>query len=310
MILDFIPERADNKGSIRGIDMSARVFRFTEGKQPVVIAGPCMAESEDLISTAAGFLVQLANELDFQLVFKSSFDKANRTAGGSFRGPGIELTQKWFSDLKSKYNGLPILTDIHETHHAAPIAEVCDVLQIPAFLCRQTDLLVAAVETGRSVNVKKGQFLAPTGAHNIVDKARAAATAVGRSLDLALTERGTSFGYGDLIVDPRSFSMMAMAGVPVIFDVTHSLQQPAASGSKDAVSGGLREFAPMLTRAAIATGYVSGLFLEVHPDPKNAKSDAATQLSFEQAKALLSQVVPQLKKASELRAIDQIFKSK
>ncbi len=288
--------------------MKNKEFSFSHNQKPVIIAGPCMAESEELLSVVAEPMVQLARELDFKFVFKASFDKANRTAGGSYRGPGIELSQKWFSNLKSKFGNLPILTDIHETHQAEAAAEVCDILQIPAFLCRQTDLLVSAVETGRSINVKKGQFLSPNGAQNIVDKARAASVEAKLPMDIALTERGTSFGYGDLIVDPRSFPIMARAGVPVIFDVTHSLQQPASSGSKDAVSGGLREFAPMLTRAAIATGYVTGLFLEVHPDPKNAKSDAATQLSIPQARALLTQVLPMMRQAESWRSIDGQFR--
>ncbi len=289
--------------------MNNKEFSFNNNSKPVIIAGPCMAESEEILSVVAEPMAKLAQELDFKFVFKASFDKANRTAGGSYRGPGIELSQKWFSNLKSKFGNLPILTDIHETAQAKAAAEVCDILQIPAFLCRQTDLLVAAVETGRSINVKKGQFLSPNGAQNIVDKARSAATDSKLPLDIALTERGTSFGYGDLIVDPRSFPIMARTGVPVIFDITHSLQQPASSGSKDAVSGGLREFAPMLTRAAIATGYVSGLFLEVHPDPKNAKSDAATQLNIAQARALLTQVVPMLRQSGNWRTIDAGFRA-
>jgi len=276
-------------------------------KKVFVIAGPCMAESEQLLQDTSGPLIELSKELGFNLIFKASFDKANRTSSGSGRGPGIALAMKWFSNLKAK-SQVSVLTDVHETWQCSEVAPVCDVLQIPAFLCRQTDLLKAAVETGRAVNVKKGQFLAPSGVKNIVDKAKQAAADAGFSMQLALTERGTSFGYGDLIVDPRGFPMMAKANVPIVFDVTHSLQQPASGGSKDAVTGGLREFAPMLTRAAVSTGYVDGLFVEVHPDPKRAQSDAATQLNIPQAQALLRQVVPMIAESRQrATAIDEVF---
>jgi 2-dehydro-3-deoxyphosphooctonate aldolase (KDO 8-P synthase) len=274
-------------------------------KKVFVIAGPCMAESEQLLQDTSGPLIELSKELGFNLIFKASFDKANRTSSGSGRGPGIATTMKWFANLKNKTQ-VSVLTDVHETWQCSEVAPVCDVLQIPAFLCRQTDLLKAAIESGRAVNVKKGQFLAPSGVKNIVEKAKQAAGDAGFSLQLALTERGTSFGYGDLIVDPRSFPIMAKANVPIVFDVTHSLQQPASGGAS--VTGGLREFAPMLTRAAIATGYVDGLFVEVHPDPKRAQSDAGTQLSIPQAQALLRQMIPMIAESRQrAAAIDELF---
>lgn len=198
---------------------------------------------------------------------------------------------------------MPVLTDIHEVVQVAPVAEVCDVLQIPAFLCRQTDLLVAAVQSGRAVNVKKGQFLAPEGTAHIVNKAKAVCTETKKPLNLALTERGVSFGYGNLVVDMRGFPVMAAQGVPVIFDITHSTQQPSTSE----VTGGERRFAPVLARSALATGYLDGFFLEVHTDPKKAQSDAAVQLSILQAETLLRQIVPLWKEMRQASKNDKIF---
>jgi len=265
-----------------------------------------MAESFELMDKVASHLVPLAKELGFDYVFKASFDKANRTSIDSWRGPGMKQAMEWFAKLKSKW-GVQILTDVHETTDCAPAAEVCDVLQIPAFLCRQTDLLVAAVATGRFVNVKKGQFMAPRAMHNIVDKARAVCAQKNMPLKVALTERGASFGYGNLVVDMRSLAMMAEAGVPVWFDITHSTQLPASGGEGGKTSGGQRPFAPLLARAAAATGWTDGFFLEVHPDPNVAKSDKDAQLSIPQAEALLRQLVPLWHASQPLRAVDASF---
>jgi 2-dehydro-3-deoxyphosphooctonate aldolase (KDO 8-P synthase) len=271
--------------------MNTPLFKRLPSK-PVVIAGPCMAESYELLETVCTQLVGLAKELDFQLVFKASFDKANRTSINSYRGPGLDQAVRWFGQLKDKFPGLKVLTDVHETAQVGPAAEVIDVLQIPAFLCRQTDLVVAAVKTGRAVNVKKGQFLAPENAQHIISKVLAAAEEDKLTPDFALTERGATFGYGNLVVDMRGLKVMSDLGAPVIFDITHSLQLPAAGGASGEISGGLRGFAPVLARAATATGYLDGFFLEVHADPNKAKSDAATQLSQKQAEILLRQLLP------------------
>ena len=281
-------------------------MQVSEITRPIVYAGPCMAESLDLMQAVAEPLVKLSKELDFDLTFKASFDKANRTSVASYRGPGIEKSLQWFSEIKSKYK-IPVLTDIHETHHAKEVSPVVDVLQIPAFLCRQTDLLIAAVETGRTVNVKKGQFVSPHSFLNAVDKAKAAAKNKSLPLKLALTERGASFGYGNLVVDMRSFPIMASAGVPVMFDITHSTQLPGG-GADGKVSGGERQFAPTLARAATATGYLSGFFLEVHETPTKAKSDKDVQLSVSQAEALLRQMIPLWRAARAFNAIDSQFK--
>lgn len=280
-------------------------MQASEITRPIVYAGPCVAESLELLRTVAEPLVKLSKELDFDLTFKASFDKANRTSIDSYRGPGIEKTMEWFSTIKKEYK-VPVLTDIHEAHHAAEVAPVVDVLQIPAFLCRQTDLLIAAVETGRMVNVKKGQFLEPAGMQNAVDKAKQAAARKGIPLRLALTERGASFGYGNLVVDQRAFPILAESGVPVIFDITHSTQLPGG-GAGGKVTAGERRFAPTLARAATATGYLSGYFLEVHADPSNAKSDKAVQLSISQAETLLRQLVPLWKSARSFAKIDGEF---
>ncbi len=251
-----------------------------------------MAESLELLQTVVQPLHALSQELKFDLIFKASFDKANRTSISSYRGPGLPQTLKWFDTIKSQYKGLPVLTDVHETVQVSEAAEVIDVLQIPAFLCRQTDLLVAAAHTGRAVNVKKGQFLAPENSQHIISKMVAAAKEKGFAPNYALTERGVTFGYGNLVVDMRGLKVMSDLGAPVIFDITHSLQLPAAGGTSGEVSGGLRSFAPVLARAATATGYLDGFFLEVHAHPDQAKSDAATQLSIEQASVLLRQIIP------------------
>ena len=201
-----------------------------------------------------------------------------------------------------------MLTDIHECNQAQAVAEVCDILQSPAFLCRQTDLLVAAVSTGRGVNVKKGQFLAPENAAHIVGKIKAQSEKINIPANFALTERGSSFGYGNLIVDMRGLKIMSDMNAPVIYDLTHSLQLPSAGNPQGGVSGGLREFAPVLGRAAVATGYVDGLFIETHPAPAQAKSDSATQLSLQQTSTLLRSLLPLWNQSRELTSQDDIFR--
>jgi 2-dehydro-3-deoxyphosphooctonate aldolase (KDO 8-P synthase) len=241
-----------------------------------VIAGPCMIESEDLAVEMAHTLAALAERLGVALVFKSSFDKANRTSIASPRGPGLEEGLRILRLVREE-TGLPVLTDVHEPHQCAPAAEVCDVLQIPAFLCRQTDLVVAAAATGRALNVKKGQFMAPDDMKRVVEKARAQGND-----RVTVTERGASFGYHNLVVDMRSFAIMQDEGIPVVYDITHSLQLPGGGEQ----SGGLRRYAEPLARAAVAAG-ADGVFLEIHPDPAQALSDAAVQLDPERAERLL-----------------------
>jgi 2-dehydro-3-deoxyphosphooctonate aldolase (KDO 8-P synthase) len=240
------------------------------------IAGPCVIEGEQETLEAARQVASLAHRLGLPLLFKASFDKANRSSLKSYRGPGLEEGLRILRRAKEE-TGLPVLTDVHETAQCGPVAEVCDVLQIPAFLCRQTDLIVAAARTGRALNIKKGQFMAPDDMRWAVDKA----TAVGNGR-VTVTERGVSFGYKNLVVDMRSFSILQDLGIPVIFDVTHSLQLP---GGGQGETAGERRFAEPLARAAVAAG-AAGIFMEVHPDPEAAKSDRATQLSVPRAEAL------------------------
>jgi 2-dehydro-3-deoxyphosphooctonate aldolase (KDO 8-P synthase) len=248
-----------------------------------VIAGPCVIESEELAVGMARMLAAMARRLGLALVFKSSFDKANRSSIASFRGPGLDEGLRILGVVRQE-TGLPVLTDVHEPHQCEPAAEVCDVLQIPAFLCRQTDLVVAAARTGRAVNIKKGQFMAPDDMLKVVDKARGAAG--GGNGRVTVTERGVSFGYHNLVVDMRSFAMLHEDGIPVIYDVTHSLQLPGGG----AESGGLRRYAEPLARAAVAAG-ADGVFLEVHPDPGHARSDSAVQLDPERAERLLASLL-------------------
>lgn len=250
------------------------------GRLPV-IAGPCVIESDEHVMTAARAVATLAERLGVDAVFKASYDKANRSSIESFRGPGLERGLESLARVRAD-TGLPILTDVHEPAHCAPAAEVCAVLQIPAFLCRQTDLIVAAAETGRPVNLKKGQFMAPADMRQAVAKARSTGNEA-----ITVTERGTSLGYNNLVVDMRSFSILADLGVPVIYDVTHSLQLPGGPGRE---TGGQRRFAEPLARAAVAAG-AAGLYLEVHPDPDNALSDSTTQLDPERAGRLLTQAL-------------------
>lgn len=243
-----------------------------------LIAGPCVIESLDLCLEVATIARDTAAGIGIPYVFKASFDKANRTSVESFRGQGMDKGLEILAEVRDKV-GVPVLTDVHEVAHVAPAAEVVDILQIPAFLCRQTDLLVAAAKTGKPVNVKKGQFLAPWDMKNIVQKIESTG-----NLDLMLTERGTSFGYNMLVVDMCSLPIMRSYGYPVIFDATHSVQRPGGQGN---ASGGAREFIPHLVRAAVAVG-VDALFLEVHPNPEKAKSDAASMLNLADLPELLA----------------------
>ena len=245
------------------------------------IAGPCVIESEAHAIETALELREIAARAGVPLIFKASYDKANRTSLSSFRGPGLDSGLKTLAEVKSR-TGLPVLTDIHEAGHAAPAAEVVDVLQIPAFLCRQTDLLVAAARTGRTVNVKKGQFLAPRDMRHVVAKLEGAG-----AQGILLTERGSTFGYNNLVVDMRALPMMRELGRPVIFDVTHSLQLP---GAGDGVTAGLAEYLEPLARAGVAVG-VDGVFLEVHQDPPRARSDAANALRLDRLESLMRQLV-------------------
>jgi 2-dehydro-3-deoxyphosphooctonate aldolase (KDO 8-P synthase) len=245
-----------------------------------VIAGPCVIESRDLCLTIGSKVKSICDKLGIEYIFKASFDKANRSSNASFRGPGMDEGLRILGDIKREL-GAPVLTDIHESEQAAIAAKVVDVLQIPAFLARQTDLLIAAGKTGRRINVKKGQFMSPQEMGNAVEKIRSAG---GR--DVMLTERGTFFGYNRLVNDFTGLAVMKSFRVPVIFDITHSTQQPAGLGNQ---SGGNPQYSPLLARAAIATGCVDGLFLECHPDPRNAKSDAATMMDLKDVESLLTQ---------------------
>ena len=244
-----------------------------------VIAGPCVIENEMMTLRTAETLAGICAELGLPFIFKASFDKANRTAGASFRGPGLKRGLATLAKVKRTL-GLPVLTDVHEVSQCRPVAEVCDVLQIPAFLCRQTDLIQAAAHTKRCVNIKKGQFLAPIDAQYAVAKVEAAG-----NHNIMLTERGTTFGYGNLVVDMRSLAIMRELGYPVVFDATHSVQMPGAGG----FTGGDRRMAAVLARAAVAAG-CEGVFLEAHPNPDKAKSDAANQVPLSQVRDLLTKL--------------------
>ncbi len=243
-----------------------------------VIAGPCVVESAERTLEAARLVAGIGERLGFRPIFKASFDKANRSSIRGFRGPGLVEGLAVLREVRAA-TGLPLLTDVHEPEQCAAAAAVVDVLQIPAFLCRQTDLVLAAARTGRAINVKKGQFMAPDDMRRVVEKVRS----VGNER-VTVTERGVSFGYHNLVVDMRSFALMQQDGIPVIYDVTHSLQLPGAGAEE---TGGDRRFAAPLARAAVAAG-ADGVFLEVHPDPEHALSDRATQLDPAQAEALLA----------------------
>jgi 2-dehydro-3-deoxyphosphooctonate aldolase (KDO 8-P synthase) len=260
---------------------SAGKVALGAGAPLFVIAGPCVIESEAHASMLADRLGAAASELGVALIFKASFDKANRTSVSSYRGPGLKEGLRILAAI-AKRTGLPILSDVHEVSQVAPAAEVCDVLQIPAFLCRQTDLLVAAGKTGRAVNIKKGQFVSPTEMANAAEKVASTGNE-----KVVLTERGASFGYQNLVVDMRSIPTMKKLGYPVVFDATHSVQLPAADGKS---SGGQPEFIEPLARASVAAG-VDGIFVEVHDNPAKALSDGSNALPLEQFKPLVKRLM-------------------
>ncbi|MEO7159585.1 MAG: 3-deoxy-8-phosphooctulonate synthase [Polaromonas sp.] len=252
--------------------------------QPLfLIAGPCVVESEQLQMDTAGTLKEITASLGIPFIFKSSYDKANRSSGTSFRGPGMEKGLEILAKVKRELN-VPILTDVHSEAEIAAVAAVVDVLQTPAFLCRQTDFIHAVAQSGRPVNIKKGQFLAPGDMKNVIDKARAAAREKGLNEDRFMAcERGASFGYNNLVSDMRSLAIMRETRAPVVFDATHSVQLPGGMGTS---SGGQREMVPVLARAAVAVG-IAGLFMETHPDPANAMSDGPNAVPLKHMKALL-----------------------
>jgi len=252
-------------------------FEIGLDKPLFLIAGPCVVESEQLQMDTAGKLKEITGKLGINFIFKSSFDKANRSSGTSFRGPGMEAGLKILAEVKRQL-GVPVLTDVHEAAQIAEVAEVVDVLQTPAFLCRQTDFIQNVARAGKPVNIKKGQFLAPWDMKNVVEKAKA----VGND-DILVCERGASFGYNNLVSDMRSLSVMRDTGCPVVFDATHSVQLPGGQGTS---SGGQREFVPVLARAAVAVG-VAGLFAETHPDPAKALSDGPNAWPLGKMEALL-----------------------
>jgi len=256
----------------------------------VLIAGPCQIESRDHALEVAAVLAEMARAAGMQLIYKSSYDKANRTSAGSPRGVGMERGLAILAEVRAHY-GVPVLTDVHAAEQCAPAAAAVDVLQIPAFLCRQTDLLLAAGATGRAINVKKGQFLAPWDMAQVA--AKVASTG---NRDILLTERGASFGYNTLVSDFRALPIMARTGYPVVFDATHSVQQPGGQGSS---SGGEREFAPVLARAAAAVG-VAAVFVETHPDPDHAPSDGPNMIPLRDMPALMAR----------LQAIDRLTKQR
>ena len=259
-----------------------------------LIAGPCAIESRELALETAAQLKEITGSLGIPFIYKSSFDKANRSSGASFRGPGLEEGLKILAEVRRQV-GVPVLTDVHEIDQVAPVAEVVDVLQTPAFLVRQTDFIRAVASAGRPVNIKKGQFLAPHDMKNVVDKARAAAIETGGDGDnILVCERGASFGYNNLVSDMRSLAILRETGCPVVFDATHSVQLPGGRGTS---SGGQREFVPVLARAAIAAG-VSGLFMETHPEPARALSDGPNAWPLARMAELLA----------TLKALDDIVK--
>lgn len=248
------------------------------GDKLTILAGPCAIESQEVLDETADYLKQVTKELGINYVFKSSFDKANRSSITSYRGPGMEKGLEMLAAVKSKYD-LPIVTDIHTPDQAEPVAKIADILQIPAFLCRQTDLLVAAAKTGKIVNIKKGQFLAPAQMGSLVKKVEDSG-----NTDIMLTDRGSSFGYNNLIVDFRGIPIMQEFGYPVVFDATHSVQLPGANGTS---SGGDRRFVPTLAKSAMAAG-ANVLFFEVHPNPDKALCDGANMLALKDVKDVFS----------------------
>jgi 2-dehydro-3-deoxyphosphooctonate aldolase (KDO 8-P synthase) len=261
-----------------------------------IIAGPCVVETEDLTLRIAGELREITAALGMNLIFKASYDKANRSSGVSFRGPGMEEGLRILARVRSEF-GLPVITDVHSEGDIEAVAAMVDVIQTPAFLCRQTDFIHACARSGRPVNIKKGQFLAPGDMTNVIDKARRAAREAGLDDDRFLAcERGASFGYNNLVSDMRSLAIMRATRCPVVFDATHSVQLPGGQGAS---SGGQREFVPVLARAAVASG-VAGVFLETHPDPKNALSDGPNAVPLHHMRALLG----------SLQEIDRVVKSR
>lgn len=284
---------APMNGTVRDVPPNPRVevggITFANDAPIAVFAGPCALESRDHALETASALKEIAGRLGIGLVYKSSFDKANRTSVSSARGLGMEGALPIFAEIRESL-GLPVVTDVHEPQQCAAVAEAVDVLQIPAFLCRQTDLVVAAARTGRVVKIKKGQFLAPWDMKNVIAKALGAGNP-----NVLVTERGASFGYNTLVTDMRALPQMAALGTPVIFDATHSVQQPGGQGTS---SGGQREFVPVLARAAVAVG-VAGLFIETHQDPDEAPSDGPNMVPLGEFEALLR----------SLQAIDAVVKS-
>ena len=261
-----------------------------------LIAGPCVIESEQMALDTAGALKEMTSALGIPFIYKSSFDKANRSSGKSFRGLGMEKGLEILATVKKQLH-VPVLTDVHEVHEIKPVAAVVDVIQTPAFLCRQTDFIRACAQSGIPVNIKKGQFLAPGDMKNVIDKAREAAREANLPTDVFMAcERGVSFGYNNLVSDMRSLAIMRETACPIVFDATHSVQLPGGQGS---TSGGQREFVPVLARAAVAVG-ISGLFMETHPDPSNAKSDGANAVPLHRMRELLA----------SLAEIDRVVKSK
>jgi len=259
-----------------------------------LIAGPCVIESEQMALDTAAQLKEITSALGVPFIYKSSFDKANRSSGSSFRGLGMEKGLQILATVKQKV-GVPVLTDIHEIDEIQPVAAVVDVLQTPAFLCRQTDFIRACAQSGKPVNIKKGQFLAPGDMKNVIDKARDSAREAGLPTDVFMAcERGVSFGYNNLVSDMRSLAIMRDTGCPVVFDATHSVQLPGGQGTS---SGGQREFVPVLARAAVAVG-ISGLFMETHPDPAHAKSDGPNAVPLNRMRELLT----------SLAALDRVVK--
>jgi 2-dehydro-3-deoxyphosphooctonate aldolase (KDO 8-P synthase) len=263
-------------------DLTARLWKeISSRRRLLLIAGPCVVENEKLCLKIAARMVPLARKLGLTYVFKASYDKANRSSGKSFRGPGLDEGLRVLAKVRAEF-GVPVLTDVHTEAQALAAGQVADMLQIPAFLCRQTDLIHAAVSTGRIVNVKKGQFLSPIEMGNVAAKA---AQAGGKRL--VLTERGTTFGYNNLVADMRSIPIMKSFGFPVVFDATHSVQLPGGAGDK---SGGQREFAPVLARCAVAAG-ADGLFIETHPDPDRALSDGPNMIPLAEMPRLLASLL-------------------
>ncbi|NBP08726.1 MAG: 3-deoxy-8-phosphooctulonate synthase, partial [Gammaproteobacteria bacterium] len=268
---------------LAGVEVGARAPFF-------LIAGPCVIESEALCEEVAGRVRELCSRLGVHYIFKASYDKANRSSRSSFRGPGMDAGLKVLEGIRKKF-ALPVLTDVHEDTPLAEVASVVDVLQTPAFLCRQTNFIVAAASQGKPVNIKKGQFLSPWEMQNVVDKARSTGNP-----DIMVCERGFSFGYNNLVSDMRSLAVMRATGCPVVFDATHSVQLPGGQGS---ASGGQREFVPVLARAAVAAG-IAGLFMETHPDPAKALSDGPNAWPLARMESLLSTLVE----------LDRVVKSK